>query len=570
MKPDTDFEKAPPAIDLLYPSNEKREEARKRRNKLPPQIDDLISDMMLDTLAKLICNSNAYKMQQILTELCTDIETINYRLDIIDDLLAMPELVDTLKKIVRIMIDNDKGNIYGLLTPDSFTTLDSAVTAFEAYIQCIDYMHTFDQKRGGSAKSAGVRKMLDFFERCYNDKHYKSLCEDIKELREKIKGRIKSVLVAINLDEALVPISAGIVEILDKEYTKKPTVLDRIIYHGAKFNDNNVIGGLRERYEYEGNDKNSKDRIVNASEKALFAELDKYTKKYVELIDEALDEYRAIGFKDVYSIEYQLDYYTGIIAMIKNVRAKGLEMCRPKLLPASERRAVIKGIFDPVYFSEAAVYNLSHKEKREVITNDISLTPEKGFYILTGANNGGKTTFVRAVGLCQIMAQAGLYVPAGECEISVCDMVYTHFPKEEQKGIDASRFTTEIKQFKEISEVITNKSLILMNESIQSTTPRECVDIAVSLVDIFAVLGVRGVFATHLVDIAPKALKLNTTEKLNTGIESITVCVEESTGRRLYRIAEGLPADTSYAGTIFEKFGLDLEALKKRARQMND
>ncbi len=570
MKPDTDFEKAPPAIDLLYPSNEKREEARKRRNKLPPQIDDLISDMMLDTLAKLICNSNAYKMQQILTELCTDIETINYRLDIIDDLLAMPELVDTLKKIVRIMIDNDKGNIYGLLTPDSFTTLDSAVTAFEAYIQCIDYMHTFDQKRGGSAKSAGVRKMLDFFERCYNDKHYKSLCEDIKELREKIKGRIKSVLVAINLDEALVPISAGIVEILDKEYTKKPTVLDRIIYHGAKFNDNNVIGGLRERYEYEGNDKNSKDRIVNASEKALFAELDKYTKKYVELIDEALDEYKAIGFKDVYSIEYQLDYYTGIIAMIKNVRAKGLEMCRPKLLPASERRAVIKGIFDPVYFSEAAVYNLSHKEKREVITNDISLTPEKGFYILTGANNGGKTTFVRAVGLCQIMAQAGLYVPAGECEISVCDMVYTHFPKEEQKGIDASRFTTEIKQFKEISEVITNKSLILMNESIQSTTPRECVDIAVSLVDIFAVLGVRGVFATHLVDIAPKALKLNTTEKLNTGIESITVCVEESTGRRLYRIAEGLPADTSYAGTIFEKFGLDLEALKKRARQMND
>ena len=570
MKPDTDFEKAPPAIDLLYPSNEKREEARKRRNKLPPQIDDLISDMMLDTLAKLICNSNAYKMQQILTELCTDIETINYRLDIIDDLLAMPELVDTLKKIVRIMIDNDKGNIYGLLTPDSFTTLDSAVTAFEAYIQCIDYMHTFDQKRGGSAKSAGVRKMLDFFERCYNDKHYKSLCEDIKELREKIKGRIKSVLVAINLDEALVPISAGIVEILDKEYTKKPTVLDRIIYHGAKFNDNNVIGGLRERYEYEGNDTTSKDRIVNASEKALFAELDKYTKKYVELIDEALDEYKAIGFKDVYSIEYQLDYYTGIIAMIKNVRAKGLEMCRPKLLPASERRAVIKGIFDPVYFSEAAVYNLSHKEKREVITNDISLTPEKGFYILTGANNGGKTTFVRAVGLCQIMAQAGLYVPAGECEISVCDMVYTHFPKEEQKGIDASRFTTEIKQFKEISEVITNKSLILMNESIQSTTPRECVDIAVSLVDIFAVLGVRGVFATHLVDIAPKALKLNTTEKLNTGIESITVCVEESTGRRLYRIAEGLPADTSYAGTIFEKFGLDLEALKKRARQMND
>ena len=235
----------------------------------------------------------------------------------------------------------------------------------------------------------------------------------------------------------------------------------------------------------------------------------------------------------------------------------------------SERRAVIKGIFDPIYFSEASVYNLSHKEKREVITNDISLAPDEGFYILTGANNGGKTTFVRAVGLCQIMAQAGLYVPAKECEISVCDMVYTHFPKEEQKGIDASRFTTEIKQFKEISDVITNHSLLLMNESIQSTTPKECVDIAVSLVHIFAVLGVRGVFATHLVDIAPKALELNSGEDMHTKIESITVSVDEGSGRRLYKIIKGLPGDTSYADTIFEKFGLDFEALKKRAKQMN-
>ena len=126
-----------------------------------------------------------------------------------------------------------------------------------------------------------------------------------------------------------------------------------------------------------------------------------------------------------------------------------------------------------------------------------------------------------------------------------------------------------IKQFKEISDVITNRSLLLMNESIQSTTPKECVDIAVSLVHIFCILGVRGVFATHLVDIAPRALELNTDNEMNTGVESITVSVDESTGERLYKIKKGLPGDSSYADTIFEKFGLDLQALKKRAKQMN-
>ena len=568
MRPDTVTERAP-MIDLLYPTESKRIELGRRRTKISEQTDTLINDMMLETLAKLICNSNAYKMQQILTELCDDIETINYRLDIIDDLITMPELADMLQKIVRTLIDNDKGNIYKITSPTSFTTLDSAVTAFEAYIECIELMHAFNERKGSSAKSQGVKKMLDFFERCYNDKHYKSLCADISELREKIKGRIKSIVVAINLDESLKPVSAGIVEISDKEYTPKPTVLDRIIYRGAKFNDKNVMGSLKQRYIYEGNDKNSKDKDVNPSEKALFEELDFITKKYVELIDDALDDYKAIGFKDVYSIEYQLDYYMGIIALIKNAKAKGLAMCRPKILPMSERRAVIKGLFDPVYFSEAAIYNIHHKDKREVITNDITFDENGGFYILTGANNGGKTTFVRAVGLCQLMAQAGLYVPAAECELSLCDMIYTHFPKEEQKGIDASRFTSEIKQFKEISDVITNHSLLLMNESIQSTTPRECVDIAVSLVNIFAVLGVRGVFATHLVDIAPKALKLNADDTLNTRIESITVSVDESTGKRLYKIAKGLPGDHSYADTIFEKFGLDFEALKARAKKMN-
>ena len=568
MRPETVFEKAP-LIDLLYPSNEKRDLARKRYAKTSGQTEQLVNDMMLETLAKLICNSNAYKMQQILTELCDDEETINYRLDIIDDLIGMPELADMLKKIVRILIDNDKENIYKISSPTSFTTLDSAVTSFEAYIECIEYMHEFNERKGNSAHSQGVKKMLGFFERCYNDKNYKSLCKDVAELRRTIKNRIKSIVVAINLDEDLKPVSAGIVEVCDKEYIQKPTVLDRIIYHGAKFSDKNVMGALKQRYTYEGNDKNSKDRVVNTYEKALFEELDFITKKYVELIDDALDDYKAIGFKDVYSIEYQLDFYMGIIALIKSARSKGLDMCRPKILAKSERRAVIKGIFDPIYFSEAAIYNISHKEQREVITNDITFDENAGFYILTGANNGGKTTFVRAVGLCQLMAQAGLYVPASECEISPCDMIYTHFPKEEQKGIDASRFTSEIKQFKEISDTITNHSLLLMNESIQSTTPKECVDIAVSLVEVFSMLGVRGVFATHLVDIAPKALKLNDKEGLNTRIESITVSVDESSGKRLYKIVKGLPGDHSYADTIFKKFGLDFEALRKRAKEMN-
>ena len=86
---------------------------------------------------------------------------------------------------------------------------------------------------------------------------------------------------------------------------------------------------------------------------------------------------------------------------------------------------------------------------------------------------------------------------------------------------------------------------------------------------IFCIIGVRGIFATHLTPLAKAALDLNSDPKLNTRAESITVTVDEATGERRYKIKKGLPGANSYASTIFEKYGLDIKALEKKAEKMN-
>ncbi len=550
-----------PLVDLFYPSKEKRNAAKKRaaaRKTLPA---DLVADLKLEALAGALSSYYSNRTLELLSELCDDPEVINYRLDVLEDFMNIPKLSATVKKTVNIMIENDRKNIYKLSTPDSFSMLSEAIEAFEAYIECMEILHAFYIETKDKIRSQGVRKMFEYFEEQFESEHFKALKKECSELRDTVRGRIRSVTVAINLDEYLVPVSAGILSLSREPYILKPSLLDRVIYHGANFQSPGKVGSIKNKYSgrnIEGG------QTVNVADKALFDELEYLSAGYVEKLCDVLEEYQKITLKDMYAISAQLDFYLGAIDMKELAESSGLRMCRPVV--SREGETEIKGIFDPIYFREARVYNMKNKQTRKVVTNDHSFGKGADFYILTGANNGGKTTFVRAVGICFAMAQAGLYVPAESCRLRLSDHIYTHFPREEQTGIDASRFTTEIKQFKAISETITDRSLLLMNESVQSTTPRECVDIASEIVRIFCKIGVRGIFATHLTEIAAKVPELNAEDPVSK-LESIIVLTDEKTGERQYKVVKGKPAESSFAKQLLGQFGIDSETIVRSAKE---
>lgn len=550
-----------PIVDLYYPSKEKRDACRAETVRRRDYPKDHIADLQLEKLAGSLSTYYTKRTLDLLCEFCTDPEVINYRLDVLEDFRNVPKLGATVKKTVDIMLENDRKNIYKLSSPDSFSMLAEALEAFEAYVQCMEILHSFYAENREKLHSKGVNAMFSYFEEQYQSKHYIELKRECAELRGMIKNRIRSVTVAINLDETLVPVSAGILELSAEPYILKPSVLDRIIYHGANFQSKKVLQSARNKYNGKNMDG---EKNVSAADKALFEELSALTDGYVMKIGEVLEEYQKITLKDMYSISYQLDLYLGMIDMITLCENSGLKMCRPVITEGATR---IKGLFDPIYFREARTYNLHAKEKdkKPVVTNDITFGEDADFYILTGANNGGKTTFVRAVGLCFAMAQAGLYVPAESCELCPTDYIYTHFPKEEQTGINASRFTTEIKQFRTISDTVTERSLLFMNESIQSTTPKECVDIAAEMVKIFTSIGTRGIFATHLLELADKVGELNA-QGVRSRLESLIVLTDEQTGERKYKVVRGRPSQQSFAKDILNEFGISFEEISKRLK----
>ncbi len=547
-------------VDLLYPSPEKREQVKARRFALERLPQDYIENLEVAQVASFICQTNQFRTVQILTELNTDEEIINYRLDAIDDFLADPRLMPVLYKIIRDMLDNDRSNMRKFTEPDSFDEFQTQLDGFLCYINCVESMHDFYEKKHDNIKSAALTGLFKHFEAIYSSGDFIQVKEIVYSLKEAIKSKIKSVTVAINFDERMVPISAGIVGYSDTEYIEKPSVFEKLLYMNAKRNDNQVQGSLFRKYM--SNRSDDGDKAINEIDRKLFKGLEKITDDFKERLAQALKSYRLVSFDDLAGLEEQLDFYDGAIKLIQLAEHKGLKMCRPKLLPMERREAEIKGVFDLCLFKSAILRNRNAVGEELLVTNDVSMNDSERFFILTGANNGGKTTFIRAVGLCQLLAQAGLYVPAESCTISPVDFIYTHFPKEEQTGINTSRFTMEIKEFKTISDTITQNSLLIMNESIQSTTPKECVDIASELVKIFTFIGARGFFATHLTDLAYMCDEFNGEPGVKSRTASLVMHTDEATQKRMYKAEHGLPSENSYAKTIFKQFGIDIQKIK--------
>lgn len=546
--------------DLLYPSAGKREELNRRRLRLAEKYPcTFIDDLMTENLARVICRRNPGTVLKLFREMCNDREVIDYRLDALEDIMGCPELSPAFHRITRQLLESEHMSA-GSGSPDSFAALSAAIESLEGYIRSVEELHGLHEKLSGRLRSQAFGSFFEDVERRFSSEEFGELRENITELKRAVSGKIRSVTVAINFSEDMKPVSVGVVGFSDKPAGEKPSVFDRLFYKNAAYPDVYVMGKLRTSEAVRQGDV-----YVREADKALFNALENITSSYMTRLQKALACYERLTFDSIHVLDEQLEIYDGLAAIIMSADSRGLRMCRPQFSD-ERRKGEIKGLFDPCFFLKAAAASPGAKGDELLVRNDISFDEQGRFYILTGPNNGGKTTFVRGVGLCFLMAQTGFYVPAESCVISGCDFLFTHFPREEETGLNASRFTTEIKAMKTISELATGDSLLLMNESIQSTTPTECAEIAGELVRVFCIIGVRGIFATHITEVAGKCDDIAADPDCRSRPMSL-VARADSDGKRLYRISPGEPSGSGLAADIFRQFGISADEVRKRMRK---
>ena len=248
----------------------------------------------------------------------------------------------------------------------------------------------------------------------------------------------------------------------------------------------------------------------------------------------------------------EIEFVTCATKLSATLRERGYPLTIPTLRPMSEKAFCAKGLFNP---------SVAVKIEDTVVENDFSFDDNGRIYVLSGPNRGGKSVITCAVGLCQALAQLGLEVPAVSAELSPVDGIFTHFPTGADDTIDKGRLGEECARLRDIFDALTENSMVLLDESLSSTGAYEASYIAAELLAGFAVARCRGIFSTHLHELAAKMEEINQKAKEKGGVRVDTLVAGIEEGRRSFRIVRQKPDGKSYARDIANKYGLSFEEL---------
>ncbi|WP_211232759.1 MutS-related protein [Desulfatirhabdium butyrativorans] len=267
-----------------------------------------------------------------------------------------------------------------------------------------------------------------------------------------------------------------------------------------------------------------------------------------ERLDRFCQEHADFRDDRILALDREIQFYLAYGDYMARFRQNGLSFCYPQISTASKEEESLDG-FD---LSLAEV--LMAKGKR-IVCNDFFLKDPERIFVVSGPNQGGKTTFARTFGQLHYLASLGCPVPGRKARLFLQDRIFTHFEKEETIANLHGKLQDEIERVHEIVQQATSSSIVLLNEMFSSTTLQDAVLLSRLVLNQLLdrdVLGVCVTFIHELSSMSPKTV-------------SVVSCVEpENPDLRTYRLVRK-PADgLAYALSIAEKYRLSYRLLKGR------
>jgi DNA mismatch repair ATPase MutS len=236
----------------------------------------------------------------------------------------------------------------------------------------------------------------------------------------------------------------------------------------------------------------------------------------------------------------ELAFYLGAVNLHRELTQRGVPVCFPVPMPAGASGHTCAGLCDA---------SLALRLDHGVVGNELN-ADGRNLVVITGANQGGKSTFLRGLGLAQVMMQCGLFVTAESFRANVCRGLFTHFKREEDATMKSGKFDEELSRMNDIAAALAPGALVLFNESFSATNEREGSEIARQIVQALLESRVKIFFVTHQYEFAHGLFA----QKRN---DAVFLRAERQTaGQRTFKLPPGEPLQTSFGADLYgEIFG---------------
>lgn len=477
---------------------------------LPQHAEELVQDLELHALFSAMAAGDDFLFdvarRTVLASL-DDPESIAYRQDILRDCQAHPEAVRDLFDATLEAADGERkilARYFFSKSPELI--LSRSVQVLRLMVGVLRKVRGIADAHGDVFRSEGFRRFFSMLERELDDDYFAVLEEHLARLA--LRGGVE---MSLHLGKG----GKGAGYALRRSPRQRHGWLSRILGQAP-----------------------TAIRIdVAVQDEAGHQALSELRGRALEQVANALAQSADHVLAFFAALKFELGFYVGCLNLQTVLAEKGCALCIPTAAAAEDRALSADGVYDIC---------LALHEDTQIVGNDL-FADGKGLIVITGANQGGKSTFLRSVGQAHLMMLCGMAVAAQAFTGSVCSDVFTHFKRGEDAGLEHGKFDEELGRMTLIVNRLRPGALLLLNESFASTNEREGSEIARQIVRALREAGVKIFFVTHLFDLAdgffreqsPAALFLRATRTED--------------GRRTFQLSEGRPLPTSYGADLYRK-----------------